>query len=485
MAGFDRSKYKAASLEATTAVVAETKQYDTYFGGNGDYAPFWKNREGVTIKRVLPAHEPGDSPYVPMLTTMLKVEQDDKDSNGNVIGKKVSNKKIFLATLHGGYPFDIVEEYIKRVYEKADAYQGDERERYLYPITGYRMGGKNGTWVPGIRPQLEYVYYSFIEGNIYRDSLRPNQMEALNKESADLCAQNNTAAIDMFSDPDTGFPIQWSVGKDANGKKETTIKSLPPKMHQSWDDYFATYAVTDSTLEKLEKLPSLKKLYVECYGKRDFQLALEGLKRFDEANVYKIFADDEFLDMVEELDRLVSEKTGDDGKPSGTDDLPFGDDDKKAAAPAPAAPKKSAPTAKAPAKKAVAKKKAEPTLEEKVAVINAEFVRQYGDGYDEISAEDLGDDLEETYQAALKHEDLGYDIEHVPGWDGNGGDDPEPEDETAASEEEEAPAPAPSPAPAGTTRPAGANAPAGETALERIKRLRAEKEAAAKAKAGK
>ena len=188
------------------------------------------------------------------------------------------------------------------------------------------MGGKNGTWVPGIRPQLEYVFYALIEGKIYRDSLKPKQMEALNKESADLCAQNDTAAIDMFSDPTTGFPIQWSVGKDKDGKKETTLKSLPLKMQQTWDEYFGENAVPDAILEQLEKLPSLKSLYVDSYKKRDFDLALEGLKRFDEANVYKIFADEEFLDMVEQMAEMVAEKTGDDGKPSGTDDLPFGDE---------------------------------------------------------------------------------------------------------------------------------------------------------------
>lgn len=484
MAGFDRSKWKAAPLATVNATVTETKQFDTYYGANGDYAPFWRNKDGITIKRVLPAHDPGDSPYVPMLTAMLKVEMDEKDANGTVIGKKIANKKIFLGTLHGGFPYDIIEEYIKRVYEKADAYQGDEKDRYLNAVTGYRMGGKNGTWVPGIRPQLEYVYYAFIEGKIWRDSLKPKQMEALNKESADLCAQNNTAAIDMFSDPNTGFPIQWSEGKDSNNKKEVTLKSLPLKMEQSWDEYFGANAVSDSTLEQLEKLPSLKSLYVDSYKKRDFDLALEGLKCFDEQNVYKIFADEEFLDMVEQMAEMVAEKTGDTGKPSGTDDLPFGEGD-SATSPLntgttkaePTATKKT-PAAKVPAaKKAVAKKKpAEPTPEEKLSVINTEFVRQYGEGYDEFTLEDMGDELEETYQLAIKKEDLGYDIPHIDGWNS--------EDETSAEEPAEESAPAPEYS-APVAPPADANSNGAMTAIERIRKLRAEKEAAAAAKAKK
>lgn len=337
---FDRSKYKAASLSKVSETVQQTKQFDTYFGGKGDYAQFWKQKDGITVKRVLPAHEPGDSPYVPMLTAMLKCEVDDKDKDGNVIGKKIANKKIFLATLHGGYPYDIIEEYIKRVYEQAEQLQDkDERARFLNPITGYRMGGKNGTWVPGIRPQLEYVYYALIEGKIWRDSLKPKQMEALNKESADLCAQNDTAAVDMFSDPSTGFPIQWSRGKDDNNKTVETLKSLPLKMGQTWEDYFDKNAVPDKVLEELDGLPSLQKLYVDCYTKRDFDYALDGLKRFDDANQYQIFAQDDFLDMIEQLQEMVEEKTG--GKPSGADDLPFGpseEEKKPAAAPGVKAP---------------------------------------------------------------------------------------------------------------------------------------------------
>lgn len=466
----DRSKWKAAPLSTVSGTVQQTKQYDTYYGQKGGYAQFWKQKDGITIKRVLPAHEPGDSPYVPMLTAMLKCEVDEKDKDGKVTGKKIANKKIFLATLHGGYPFDIIEEYIKRVYEQAEQIQDkDERARFLNPITGYRMGGKNGTWVPGIRPQLEYVYYALIEGKIWRDSLKPKQMEALNKESADLCAQNDTAAIDMFSDPTTGFPIQWSRGKDDNNKTVETIKSLPLKMGQTWDDYFEKNAVPDKILEELEGLPSLQKLYVNSYTKRDFDLALDGLKRFDDANSYKIFAQDDFLDMVEELQGMVEEKAGD--SPSGDDDLPFDPNKEEEKAPEPQAARKPMPAAKTPAKKAVTKKKAaEPTPEDKLKVVNEEFIRQYGDGYEALELE--GEELEEAYQLALKHEDLGYDIEHVPGWDGV--------DEEAEGTTDDDPDPEPEPepeAPAGVNPPSDAGSSSGKSAIERIREMRNKKKA--------
>lgn len=110
--------------------------------------------------------------------------------------------------------------------------------------------------------------------------------------------------------------------------------------------------------------------------------------------------------------------------------------------------------------------------------MNEEFIRQYGEGYEELDLE--GKELEEAYQLALKHEDLGYDIEHVPGWDGSddggedngeeyagdndGGDepDPEPEDET----------PAPTP---GVKAPADAGSSSGQSAIDRIRAMRNKK----------
>lgn len=475
MASFNREKYRAVPLSTVASTVQSTKQYDTYYGGKSDYAPFFKNRDGVVVKRVLPAHEPGDSPYVPMMTSMLDCEVEEK-KDGVVVGKKIAKKKIFLATLHAGARFDIIEEYIKRVYELAEQYQDkEEKARFLNPITGYRMGKQ---WVSGIRPQLEYVFYAYIDGQVYRDTLRPKQMEALNKESAELCAQNDTVAVDMFSDPNSGFPIQWSRGKDDAGKTVETIKALPLPMNMSWADYFEKYAVSDKVLEELEKYPSLKSLYVDSYRKRDFELALDGLKRFDEKNGYGIFAQEDYLDMIEELEAFIDKKFGD-AAASETQKSASAGTSTPAAAPV-AAPK-------AVAKKTV--KKAEPagvTTEQKLAVINAEFVQQYGDDYDALT-EDMFDSaaqLEETYQLALKHEDLGYGIEHVEGWVAGRvqkkvvapkapkTESPKPTAEPVAATPKEPVVEQKPPVSEGVQPVEGVNTSEGMTALERIRAMR-------------
>lgn len=460
MASFNRDRFRATPLSTVNSTVTETKQYDTFYGGSSDYAPFFKNVEGVTIKRVLPAHEPGDSPYVPMMTSMLECEVEDR-KDGVVIGKKIAKKKIFIATLHAGSKYDIIDEYIKRVYALAEQYQDkDERSRFLNPITGYRMGKQ---WVSGIRPQLEYVYYALINGQIYRDSLKPKQMETLNKESAEMCAQDDTAAIDIFSDPTTGYPIQWSREKDENGKTVEVLKALPLPRTMSWDQYFEKYAVPDKVLEDLLKLPSLKSLYVGSYRKKDFEYALDGLKRFDQNNNYNIFADEDYLDYIEKAETELSKKWGSEEESS----------------PAPqtreTAPQEEAPAKPKPiAKKSTAKKAApeEPTLEQKLKVINEEFVRQYGNEYEEITADDLGDDLDSTYALAVKREDLGYDLDHVPGWDAKPEVPAKPKPKAAPKTEEPKPEPEAAPQPQTAVAPQPSGSATAQSALERIKAMR-------------
>lgn len=469
---FDRNKYKPTSLNTVKETVKEGKQHDTFFGGrSGDRANFFSQKEdGIVVKRVLPPHNPGESPYVPSLTAQLECEVDKYDKDGNSTGKEVVNKKIFIATLHGGYEKDPIEEYIRRVYALAEQKQDrDERDKFLAPVTGYRIKS-SGKWVWGIKPRLEYVFYALINKEIYRDTLTPQLMEALNRESEKLCAENAedgeaVVAVDMFSDPNVGFPIQWDQYKDEKGKKQISLKPLPLKRQETWDDYFEKNAVSDEVLDKLSGMKSLKDLYVNSYRKRDFELALDGLKRFDDKNGYGIFGDDEFLDFIEQMSNEVEAREGTRADEGDADELPFEEvPDEK--------PAKKAPATKAPAKKAAApakKKPAEPTPEEKLAIVNKEFIRQYGDEYDPLELE--GKELEETYQLAIKHEDLGYDIDHVEGWDSVEEEDEQPEEVPEPPKKQ----PARKSTAAATipvTPPLDANSTEGKRAVDKIREMR-------------
>ena len=120
-----------------------------------------------------------------------------------------------------------------------------------------------------------------------------------------------------------------------------------------------------------------------------------------------------------------------------------------------------------------AKKEPEgPTTADKLKVINEEFVRQYGDEYEELTEEDL-DSVDEMYEKALAHRDLGFDIDHIPGWNEEKKPEPKkvsrrekptPEPKVESEAEEEGSEPAVQ-AVQGTT--------SGMSALERIRAMRA------------
>ena len=106
-------------------------------------------------------------------------------------------------------------------------------------------------------------------------------------------------------------------------------------------------------------------------------------------------------------------------------------------------------------------------------VINEEFVRQYGNEYEDITADDLGDDLDSTYALAVKKEDLGYDLDHVPGWDAKPEVPAKPKPKAAPKVEGPKPEPeaAPEPQPQTATSQSSGSTTA-QSALERIKAMR-------------
>ena len=63
--------------------------------------------------------------------------------------------------------------------------------------------------------------------------------------------------------------------------------------------------VTDDQLKDLSKYQSLKERFSDSYTMKDFNLAVEGLKRFDEKFEYGIFEDKEFIEELKAIEKLV------------------------------------------------------------------------------------------------------------------------------------------------------------------------------------
>ena len=204
---------------------------------------------------------------------------------------------------------DIIEMYIQFAKEKAEELypkDPDQRKKYLGHINGY----KADKWVPGIRPSINYVGYAWKDGVLARVELYPTMMKDLEKLNIEDFDDNEVPETDVFSDPDEGQPLRIKRSKE-KGKNVYHLSKVSLSKGQSWNDFFKENRLTDAQLQEFDEKKSLKELYVDCYRKRDFEMALDGLQRFDEKHKYGIFDNDEFLQKVEDASYLYeNEESG-------------------------------------------------------------------------------------------------------------------------------------------------------------------------------
>lgn len=163
-----------------------------------------------------------------------------------------------------------------------------------------------------MKAMLNYVAYVWAENDVYRLDLRPDWWKKMKNISMERAGGSDDGIInlDIFSDPDEGYPLIINVATDENKKKNFDISCGMPDANkrQSWDDFFAKNRVSDEVFGIMEELPTLDDIYVDVFSRKDWDMQLEGLERIDEEQSYGIFQNDAFLNKLEELDKLVPEE---------------------------------------------------------------------------------------------------------------------------------------------------------------------------------
>lgn len=310
---FDRSKYKKqVSIDEVDDDLkkAQATMKNPAFGNQGGRASFYTvNKEGRYELRVLPSVK-GEKPYISRKVVKLPIECPIYDKDGKDTGKKeVRQKDIFTSDVHsdkmGGK--DAVMIYIDFVYALAnDIQDSDEKKKFLAPITGYSNRQKQ--WVWGVSPNLNYVCYVYVEDEIHRFDVRPQWWKKMKNISLER-SNDNVINIDIFSDCDEGYPLIINTTLNEKGKSQFDIScGLPDaSKRESWDDFFLRTRVPDNILQELEELPSLEDQYKDVFSRKDWDMQIEGLERFDKQNGFEIFQNDEFLNALEELEKLVPE----------------------------------------------------------------------------------------------------------------------------------------------------------------------------------
>ena len=314
---FDKSKFKKQSIEDVEAEVKQAEK--TMFKGSKSYTGFATVQKGKNVFRVVPAI---GKAYVACKMSKLRVEVPTYDENGKVTGKEVKDKNVFCADIHGKNllkgkdPIVLYCEYVRK--KASEEYQDDaERRKFLNPIMGYKKGNK---FVWGINPTLAYVCYVYQGSKDFaRLQLYGTWMKRIKEISVEM-SDDETVSFDIFSQLEGAYPLVITMGEDDKGKKTYSLSAGIPKKGQTWDDFFEETVIPDEDMEYfLNEVPTLEEIYKDVYSQKDFNMALDGLKRFDEENGYDIFADDGFLTEIEEMAALIPE---DGGKDDEDDEAP-------------------------------------------------------------------------------------------------------------------------------------------------------------------
>ena len=330
---FNRSAYKD-KVTSEELKAQDKKVEDVIKTGKNDFAGFLKIENGLNKFLIFPSHEniqqmlPGgenvqNEPFVRSRQIYwLPKEVEDKDDKGEVkkdkrSGKpimKIVNAPVYDARIHSACGRDIVDVYIsmlqKRFEEEFGVDAKDKIKEAMLPV--YGQYSKNPSLrVNGIVAKPSWVLYAEkIVGDTRTFGrleigkavkIRINELIAMEEADAVIGSESNNP----FTDIELRRALTIKYNPDANDAKlyyTTEIDSDVDKDPKSSTyKQIKFYPFSDDELEKFLSFPSLTQQYVNCYTKKDAELALKGLEIFDEKNEFGIFADDEFLDTVEEL----------------------------------------------------------------------------------------------------------------------------------------------------------------------------------------
>lgn len=403
---FNREKYaKPVALETINEGLDEAKanSVSAKGGGGGDFTKtvYHTLEEGDNWFKIAPAHDPEKSAYVPMCVSKLEAEGDVWKDGERTDEKEVKLRNVFIATVHSPkdkngkliVSKDPIETYIKHLNKLVnEQYQDkEEKDKKLMPLKGYR--DKAQKWHFGIRPDHKIATWAWNKqwqiGRLDLSAKQRKQMDVLCiAESAE-----DTIAVDIFSPLEEGFPIiftKTTTGEGKAKKTEYTTRKEALKNRQTWDQFWEANTPSDAACEEWANKKSLDEMFVGVYSKRDFEMAVDGLERFDAKWKYGVFEDQEFLDEMEEISEMV-------------DKLPAKEE------------KESKKEAKEE-KKAPITSKIKKQIEEEEATPMAmkKFLRKYiVDNYDdELSLPDLTPkDLKKWYELAKNDEELPFDLE--------------------------------------------------------------------------
>jgi len=294
--GFDRSKFAASKMSAVKKQDgAVAKSFDKKKSGTD----FLRFAEGKNRVRVYPAHPGTDSFTHPKTVSFLECEVTYKKD-----GKEVTEMKkmpVFNARIHSGgvIKVDPTELYTKLAFRNAAAEYSDDKERKarLNPITDFKTG---------ITAKTKWSVYADLDNPDGKSfgilDLPTSVRDKANELAIDEDEADDVIVTDPYTDPDQGRILIVTYDRQLDKAKKD-----PGKYYQCAIDYKKPTPLTDDQLDAFSKLDSLDLILNGAYTRRDFNRTIEALKAFDEKYEFEIFAEDEFLDTLDQISLLLPE----------------------------------------------------------------------------------------------------------------------------------------------------------------------------------
>lgn len=310
MPGFDRSKLKATSMAVLEAQEKEQEVKRPTSGGNFD-RNYLTVENGDNKFRIFPAHPDGggQSFAEAKCVSFLSVRTAVKDDKGQPTGEyEIKRRPVFNAKVHGNLPKDLVEEYLrvaKKIAIPEFTEDAEEQKKIWNKIVGMEGVKPIDTWA---------VYAAKIEGETWNLGLLElkKSMKSQLTERALEFTSGDVQSPDPYSDPDDGVCI---IINKSGQKLDTEYKvSLETRKAGKFNTEYVPTPIPDEVLEQWAKLKPLHETYVDVFTRKDFELQLDGLQRFDQELAkqkypIRVFERPEFLAVVDELLELVPEPT--------------------------------------------------------------------------------------------------------------------------------------------------------------------------------
>lgn len=327
---FNRAKFKdnikSDELKATDKLVEDVVRQ----GQRGHYAGFLEIENGFnkfllypsheSIQQMMPDNEGQEIKNEPFVVSKqiywLPREVEEKDDKGDVKkdkkGKaivKIKNMPVFDGRIHSEAKKDIVDFYIQCLKKQFEEEYGQDEEKIkelMLPIYGsYQkrvMGiiAKPG-WIMYVQKLAgdQKVFGRLEFGKAVK--MRINELIALEEANQPIGSESNNPFTDI--EDRRALIIKYNAkAEDAKLYYMTEIDTS-----HNIDKVLNTYPLSDQELEEFLQYPSLSSLYKNCYTQKDFDLAITGLRIFDDNHEFNVFANQDFLDEAEQMRSLYPE----------------------------------------------------------------------------------------------------------------------------------------------------------------------------------